>query len=185
MDAKKIINEIKLRGLTAYKIAEDTGLTEVGINKILNGTSKTPRLSTITILHNYLFGISKEDDDLFEVEKGNDAKFKESSEIISKRDLRLANEKITYLEQHIDILNKNIKMLENQVSMFHNNSEHKRIEFLEKQNEFLTKVIIEKLNDLPVKEIKETHQLMTRNLLIEKLNEAKKSLNTEDADTSV
>lgn len=55
MDAEKIIAEIKLRGLTGYKIAEDTGLTQVGIDKILNGTTKTPNKKTIEILYNYLY----------------------------------------------------------------------------------------------------------------------------------
>lgn len=54
-DLEIIVKTIKERGLTAYKIAEETSLTEVGINKILNGKSKTPRKSTLEILHNYLF----------------------------------------------------------------------------------------------------------------------------------
>lgn len=59
-DLEFIVKTIKDRGLTAYKIAEETGLTEVGINKILNGKSKTPRQSTLEILRNYLF--DSEDD---------------------------------------------------------------------------------------------------------------------------
>lgn len=54
-DVEIIVKTIKDRGYTAYKIAENTNLTEVGINKILNGTSKNPRKSTLEILHNYLF----------------------------------------------------------------------------------------------------------------------------------
>jgi transcriptional regulator with XRE-family HTH domain len=38
MGIEGIIEEIRLRGLTGYKIAEDTGLSQVGIDKILNGT---------------------------------------------------------------------------------------------------------------------------------------------------
>lgn len=53
-DLESIISEIKEKGLTGYKIAEETGLTEVGVNKILNGQSKNPRVSTLEILHNYL-----------------------------------------------------------------------------------------------------------------------------------
>lgn len=53
-DLESIISEIKSRGITGYKIAEETGLTEVGVNKILNGQSKNPRVSTLEILHNYL-----------------------------------------------------------------------------------------------------------------------------------
>lgn len=54
MELDQIIQEIKDKGLTGYKIAEETGLTEVGINKILNGTSKNPRKKTLDILSNYL-----------------------------------------------------------------------------------------------------------------------------------
>lgn len=54
MELPQIIKEIKDRGITAYKIAESTNLTEVGINKILNGQSKNPRRSTLVILENFL-----------------------------------------------------------------------------------------------------------------------------------
>lgn len=55
MQLKNIIDEINKRGLTAYKIAKETSLSEVGINKILNGKSKTPHKGTIKILKEYLF----------------------------------------------------------------------------------------------------------------------------------
>lgn len=55
MDLDKIIEEIKSRGITAYKIAESTNLTEVGINKILSGKSKNPRKSTIKELSDFLW----------------------------------------------------------------------------------------------------------------------------------
>ncbi|MBY0487069.1 MAG: hypothetical protein K2P85_07790 [Flavobacteriaceae bacterium] len=55
MEISGIIQEIRSRGLTGYKIAEDTGLTQVGIDKILNGTTKNPNKKTIEILHNYLY----------------------------------------------------------------------------------------------------------------------------------
>ena len=54
MEIEEIKKEIKSRGLTGYKIAEDTGLTQVGIDKILNGTTKKPVKKTIDILKNYL-----------------------------------------------------------------------------------------------------------------------------------
>lgn len=54
MDIESIIREIKKRGLTGYKIAEYTGITQVGIDKILNGTTKKPTKKTISILENYL-----------------------------------------------------------------------------------------------------------------------------------
>ena len=55
MEIEQIIHDIRSRGLTGYKIAEDTGLTQVGIDKILNGTTKNPNKKTIEILHNYLY----------------------------------------------------------------------------------------------------------------------------------
>lgn len=54
MEIEGIIKEIRQRGLTGYKIAEGTGLTQVGIDKILNGTTKKPTKRTLEILHNYL-----------------------------------------------------------------------------------------------------------------------------------
>ncbi|GIZ08325.1 S24 family peptidase [Flavobacterium sp. UMI-01] len=54
MELDDIIREIKNRGLTGYKISEDTGLTQVGIDKILNGTTKKPTKNTLKILNNYL-----------------------------------------------------------------------------------------------------------------------------------
>lgn len=54
MDTKELIKEIKSRGLTGYKIAEDTGLSQVGIDKILNGTTTKPIKKTLEILNSYL-----------------------------------------------------------------------------------------------------------------------------------
>ncbi len=54
MELKDIIEEIKERKLTAYEIAKNTSLTEVGINKILNGKSIRPHKSTLDILRAYL-----------------------------------------------------------------------------------------------------------------------------------
>lgn len=54
-DRDKIVNAIKERGLTAYSLSKKLPLTEFGINKIITGESKSPRKSTLQILHNYLF----------------------------------------------------------------------------------------------------------------------------------
>lgn len=54
MELDTIIEKIKNSNTTAYKIAEKTLLTEVGINKILNGSSKNPRKSTLKILEDYI-----------------------------------------------------------------------------------------------------------------------------------
>ena len=57
---QKIISTIKERGLTAYEISKNTSLSEVGIKKILSGTSKNPRDTTLLILQDYLFGSAGE-----------------------------------------------------------------------------------------------------------------------------
>lgn len=66
MDLKSLIDFIKEKQITGYQIAQSTDLTEVGINKILNGSSKNPRKSTIKTLvkflhNNYGFYLTKED----------------------------------------------------------------------------------------------------------------------------
>lgn len=61
-----IVSEIKRKQLTAYKISSDLKknhgrniITEVGLNKILNGTSENPRKTTLQYLYNYLFEENK------------------------------------------------------------------------------------------------------------------------------
>ncbi len=54
MELNEIIDFIKKNDITGYQIAQKTGLTEVGVNKILNGTSKNPRKSTLITLAEFL-----------------------------------------------------------------------------------------------------------------------------------
>lgn len=54
MELEKIIKTIKDQGITAYEIAQNTNLTEVGINKILNGKTKKPHKSTLKTLTDYI-----------------------------------------------------------------------------------------------------------------------------------
>jgi transcriptional regulator with XRE-family HTH domain len=58
---KKVCQEEEL---TAYKIAQATGLSSVGVQKILNSETKNPNNSTIQIimefLENYVLGINNE-----------------------------------------------------------------------------------------------------------------------------
>lgn len=68
MELEEIIKKIKDSGTTAYKIAEKTLLTEVGINKILNGSSLNPRKTTIKILEDYITNyVDKNESDAKEV----------------------------------------------------------------------------------------------------------------------
>ncbi|QES93116.1 hypothetical protein F0358_10560 [Empedobacter brevis] len=50
----EILDEIEKRGLTAYKISQETGLTEAGLGKILNRITKKPTKTTLNILNSYL-----------------------------------------------------------------------------------------------------------------------------------
>ncbi|MFK7049280.1 MULTISPECIES: hypothetical protein [Flavobacterium] len=99
MDANTIILEIKKRGLTGYKIAEETKLTEVGINKILNGTSKKPRKSTLQILHNYLINENKLDQNY---------NYNEPELNSLKIELKKAYDKISFLKEQNDFLKEQI-----------------------------------------------------------------------------
>ncbi|AND64861.1 hypothetical protein AX766_10880 [Flavobacterium covae] len=104
MDANSIILEIKKRGLTGYKIAEETKLTEVGINKILNGTSKKPRESTLKILHNYLANKNYLDEN-----SKVSYEHKESIEInFLKTELKTANDTIVFLKEQNDFLREQV-----------------------------------------------------------------------------
>lgn len=58
MGLKEILLEINKRGLTAYKIAQETTLSEPGLKKIIDGVS-TPHQNTIKALQSYLFPQSK------------------------------------------------------------------------------------------------------------------------------
>lgn len=51
---EEILEIIDKENITAYKIAQETDLTEVGINKIINGDSKNPRKNTLQRLSDYL-----------------------------------------------------------------------------------------------------------------------------------
>lgn len=54
MNIEDIIRTIKSNGITGYEIAQNTSLTEVGINKIISGKTKNPHKRTIEELSNYL-----------------------------------------------------------------------------------------------------------------------------------
>ncbi len=47
---QRLKDSIKAEKITAYEIAKNTALSEVGINKILNGSIKNPNASTLGIL---------------------------------------------------------------------------------------------------------------------------------------
>jgi hypothetical protein len=52
---EKIINHVRNKGISAYAISKNTKLTEAGIGKILNKSSKNPRDLTVDALFRYLF----------------------------------------------------------------------------------------------------------------------------------
>ncbi|MFK7060020.1 hypothetical protein [Flavobacterium oreochromis] len=112
MDADSIILEIKKRGLTGYKIAEETKLTEVGINKILNGTSKKPRKSTLKILHNYL--ANKNNLNQNSIDFNNDELFKINS---LENELKMAHDTIALLKEQNNFLREQISFYKDKYSI--------------------------------------------------------------------
>lgn len=88
--------------ITAYKIAQDTGLSAVGIQKILNSETKNPNNSTLSILMEYLE----------EKVTGKDiGKIQESESVYSKNDLDL-NKYVNCIERE-NKLTKEIHKLHN------------------------------------------------------------------------
>ncbi len=61
MIIERIISGIRELGLTGYEIERLTPLSQVGVDKILNGTTTNPRKTTLNILYNLLLsrGVSK------------------------------------------------------------------------------------------------------------------------------
>ncbi|MCG8213596.1 S24 family peptidase [Tenacibaculum finnmarkense genomovar finnmarkense] len=51
----KIIDYVEENNVSAYSIAQNTKLSEAGIGKILNKSSKNPRDLTVEAIYNYLF----------------------------------------------------------------------------------------------------------------------------------
>ena len=51
---KKIIKECENLKLTAYEIAQSTGLSTTGVQKILDNNSKKPREKTLQTIENYI-----------------------------------------------------------------------------------------------------------------------------------
>ncbi|OWP82642.1 hypothetical protein BWK59_14765 [Flavobacterium davisii] len=153
----------KYLGLSYKTLSDLFNLTSDGVNKAI----KNKRLSQIqmnTFADKY--NINKE----WLFEGNGDFMRRSNSSIVLIEDenlqIRELNELLALKEKQIVVLKNNLLLLEKQIQTDNNNTSRERIEFLEKQNEFLTKVILERLNDLPIREIKETHELMTRNLLV-------------------
>lgn len=92
MKNQREINEIKAlvksKGVTAYDIAKNTTLTEAGIGKILNGVTKSPHLTTVREILNYLHNY--EGDKTGKAEKGNET---EAGDEIKRNSPSLTKEK--------------------------------------------------------------------------------------------
>lgn len=54
MELDEILKLIKQLDITGYQISQETELTQVGADKIINGTSKKPQKKTLELLSNYL-----------------------------------------------------------------------------------------------------------------------------------
>jgi len=113
MDLSSIVDFIKSNDITGYAIAQSTELTEVGVNKILNGTSKNPRKSTLKILANFLhnnYGFKISDSEFQKEEKaetlenknGNRFKLLENGKFIMTVPLIPTKAYATYISECCD-----------------------------------------------------------------------------------
>jgi predicted transcriptional regulator len=56
---KRILDHIQKNKISAYSIAKGTKISEAGIGKIINKSSKNPQNSTVDRIYEYLFGLSE------------------------------------------------------------------------------------------------------------------------------
>ena len=59
----KIINQVRIEGISAYRISKATKISEAGLGKILNKISKNPQERTVEALWNYLFKEEEEEEE--------------------------------------------------------------------------------------------------------------------------
>ena len=163
-------------GLSYKVLSEIFGLTSDGVNKAI----KNKRLNAIQInTFADTYNVSKDwlidglGDFRFENNSKDTLFTEENSEISELKEI------LALKEQQITILKKNLSLLQEQIKIDTTSDNTEKIKFLEKENDYLRDIILEKLNNLPLLEIKEIHQLMTRNLLIEKLEKERTKLNTQ------
>lgn len=87
-DTDRILQLVEKHGVTAYKMAQETGLTEQGIGKILSGKTQ-PRRTTTKLILDYLNkfeGVSKEVTSKTEMSEMDKEAFKEEvNKIVSRR----------------------------------------------------------------------------------------------------
>lgn len=141
------------KSITPYKLSKLTNISQATIGRILKDET-IPNRSTIYIIANAL----QVDGEWLMTGKGE-------KEI---KDIAIS----TLEEKHIrDIENLKLEL----------QTANENIDYLKKQIEFLNQVVLEKLNNLPIKEIKETHDLMIRGLVLEKVKERKKMLKEDNA----
>ncbi len=57
-----ILETIKKEKITNYELQQNTGISQSGLGSITKGTTKSPRLTTINTLYNYLQQRNKEDE---------------------------------------------------------------------------------------------------------------------------
>lgn len=113
MSKLELINQIKLecnkQGITAYRIAQGTGLSSVGIQKILNLETKNPSMTTLTTILNFINNIN------------NSQNLAEEPKEIYNTDILKKDEIIEALNREIDMKNYIIKLLEDKIK-YHENS---------------------------------------------------------------
>ena len=81
---KKIINYIKNNDISMYSISKATGLSDGGINRIVNKSVKKPNINTLNLLYSHLFE-----------EKGSEVKDTQESE------LKLEKDGVTFTKEEV------------------------------------------------------------------------------------
>ena len=81
---KKIINYIKNNDISMYSISKATGLSDGGINRIVNKSVKKPNINTLNLLYSHLFE-----------EKGSEVKDTQESE------LKLVKDGVSFTKEEV------------------------------------------------------------------------------------
>lgn len=125
-DLEFIRNYCQNNELTAYKIAKETGLSSVGIQNIISGTTENPRKETVKIIKDYINNIQNEDEKanifalepelVYKVSKNYDSKVYQIEEEIFARENIISNSIDTELIKHhrkiIALLKSSIEEIE-------------------------------------------------------------------------
>lgn len=102
---KNILNLIEKHKITAYEIEQNTELSAVGVQKIINGETKKPLISTLKTIENYInnkyMGRTISGDN-HRINQGG--VYNEDSSFISKELITLLHKKDEQIDKLLEIL---------------------------------------------------------------------------------